>query len=402
VTPAGPGRTRQLGSWLWVELALSVLWTALALLLWDGNRHLVNGNELPVVALPTVTLGVYALLAARWRWPLEVFAIQVGFALAALTTRSYLPFVGLLVALHAVARRARLRVAVIAFTAAMAPLLWSAWRGALDRSNRSVPVGASLAIQGGLFALLAALPWALGRRSYRAEQQLRHQEALADAAAAELLVTERRRIATELHDSVTGALTSILLQAGGARRVQQHRDPEEAAVLAAIEEQGVRAMTEMRRLLRILSTDQPEPKEGEAPRATLEDLPSLVLRASTDGADVSLREVGTRGRLDPTVAVTAYRVCQESLLNAVKHGGSGVHVQLDLAWTADRLDIRVGSTPENVDHQETPSHLSSGLGLRGLHERVTLIGGTIAHHTSGPAFVVEASLPVAGSPDRQR
>jgi len=114
------------------------------------------------------------------------------------------------------------------------------------------------------------------------------------------------------------------------------------------------------------------------------------------GLAVSTQVEGTAGRLDPSVALTAYRVVQESITNTLKHAGPSASVRVHLAWESDRLAVTVedhGARPARSD--VATDKLSTGHGLLGLHERVTTVGGTLHTGPLANGFLVIATLPLA-------
>ena len=141
------------------------------------------------------------------------------------------------------------------------------------------------------------------------------REAEAHAAVAE----ERRRIAREMHDVVAHSVSTMVIQAGGARRILA-RDPARAVEAAAlIERTGREALGEMRHLLGVLHAG--ENLAALTPQPTLLELGALAERSRAAGLPVELRVEGERRELPPGVDLAAYRVIQEALTNSLKHGG---------------------------------------------------------------------------------
>ena len=126
------------------------------------------------------------------------------------------------------------------------------------------------------------------------------------------------------------------------------------------------------------------------------DVAPLVELARTAGLDVETVVDGTPGVLDPSVDLAAYRVVQEALTNAVKHGGRGAAVRVHCAWAPDGLTVTVRNASgwPRADG-EALAGLSSGRGVAGLTERVSLVGGRLEAGPVAGGFVVRAELPLA-------
>jgi signal transduction histidine kinase len=222
----------------------------------------------------------------------------------------------------------------------------------------------------------------------RAAQAEREREAAARIAVAE----ERARIARELHDIVAHAMSVMVLQVGAVR----HRLPDplaqEREALRAVEQTGRTALSEMRRLLGALGTGEPA---DLAPQPGLDRLDALVKEVRRAGLPVHLRREGEPFPLPRPVDLSAYRIAQEGLTNALKHA------------RASKAEVTVGYAPGEVqievrDDGHGPA-ASDGLGhgLVGVRERVKIYGGAM---TAGPApgggFVLKARLPVAAEAQR--
>lgn len=202
-----------------------------------------------------------------------------------------------------------------------------------------------------------------------------------DDDGAQLLSRERRRVARELHDVVSHHLTVAALQAGGAR-VQLARVGATAAVadaLQAAEEAGRRAVADLRPLLDVVGGEQ-----GLAPQPGLAQLPQLVAQVRGAGVDVRLSAVEVD--LPPGLDLVAYRVLQEALTNAARHGRGCADVRV----TAEggRLLLQVSN-----DLAGGP-RTSGGHGLVGMRERVALYGGRLDARRRGGRWTVRAELPL--------
>jgi signal transduction histidine kinase len=186
----------------------------------------------------------------------------------------------------------------------------------------------------------------------------------------------------------------MVIQSGAARSVLDTDPDASIAALGAVEDTGREALAEMRRLLGILRPEGERPEHE--PQPSLGAVDRLVERARVAGLAVELRVEGAAGTLEPGVDLTAYRVVQEALTNALKHGGDGA-ARVTLRWSAERLELevanRIGPGPAGL-------LAGSGNGLIGMRERVALCGGELRAGPSGRGFVVRARLPCAGSVDQ--
>ncbi|MGJ4138147.1 sensor histidine kinase [Corynebacterium evansiae] len=214
-----------------------------------------------------------------------------------------------------------------------------------------------------LTSVTVALMWLAGRYSLRRDQAV---EAL--AARAELAtVSERNRIARELHDIVAHSLTVVIAQADGGRYAGR-KDPAKAIeALDTIAARGRSALTQMRELLSVLHDDAPSPR-STAVTPGVASIPDLVADAKRSGVQVELHVTGEPRQLDEVRDLSVYRIVQESLTNVLKHAGS-VPAQVRLEWEPTRVTISVDNAPGD-DRIE-----GSGRGLTGVRQRVAIHGG---------------------------
>jgi signal transduction histidine kinase len=222
-------------------------------------------------------------------------------------------------------------------------------------------------------------------RAMRAETAAEQERRL---AAAE----ERMRIARDLHDSAGHAINVILVQAGAARLLQAHDAAGTSVAIETIEEVARQTLGEIDQLVSSLREDVADGDAVETPSG-LAALDTLVARHRANGLDVIVDIVGSvesaRGRttLPTTVDQAAYRILQESLTNAARHGSGGAHITLRYA---DRhIEITV-TNPAGADGES----IRSGHGLVGMHERAGLLGGQLDVNRSNGTFRVRAQLPI--------
>lgn len=246
---------------------------------------------------------------------------------------------------------------------------------------------------GDLFATIAVagIGWFVWWRHHQIDDQLAAADAelhLAGLRADEALAEERRRIARELHDVVSHAVTVVVLQARGGRSMLT-RDPQQTkAALDAIEMSGQDALAEMRRLVTLLR----EPMPATAPQPQMSDLDALVAEASGSGAQVDMVVDGDVVALSPGVELTAYRLVQEGLTNALNHApGTPVHV--DVSYGPSSLTLSVCNPVKDAGRFD-----GGGYGLLGMRERVELYGGVLEYGQSSGVWTVRGTLPYAAPP----
>jgi signal transduction histidine kinase len=370
----------------------SVLLTAAAvavdLLVWSGDRLLRTGGTLPLWIVPTLTAVVYAALLVRWHHPVAVFVLQWAYALAGLIVPGYEPFAGLLIALHAVARQRSISLASVVLAACGLPFIIDSYNSAMTAAEGDP--WANFAAAAALWTALSLTVWGLGRLAFVAErraEQLRHVQ------AAEAVQAERQRLARELHDIVAHGVSAMILQAAGARTLLAPRDRRVRQTLEVIETAGVQAMGELHRLLGLLrATSSEDAGDRYEQPPTLQDIDKLVALSHASGVDVSTVVDGRPSELDRSVDLAVYRVAQEALTNTFKHAGRGASARIHLIWGDESLTVAVRSCG-GLKHPSGRPKLSSGYGLTGLAERVTLVGGRLETGPVSGGFLVRAEFP---------
>ncbi|GIE82543.1 hypothetical protein Aph02nite_84930 [Actinoplanes philippinensis] len=336
-------------------------------------------------------LGV-GLLVWRWRAPVLVFALVWAHAGAVwLLLHEYRPTAALVVALYTVAVTCRPAVTAAALGAAVTRSVLSGVDSVRVEAYPEARVGEFL-VTILMFTVVYTVAVGVGtlvrrqRRRVRALQEERRRARL-DAVAA-----ERRRLAAELHDVVSHSVTLMVLQAAGAARLPDDDLAGVRQALLHIQDAGQQAMAELRRLLDVLQASGGTP-HSMAPSPRLSSLDSLLDTVRQAGLRVDLDTVGDAGPVDPSVELTAFRVAQEALTNALKHVGPGARVGVRLIWR-DTLTVQVDSEAAAT---AGVAGLSAGHGLASLAERVRTVGGTLATgYRPGGGFRVSATLPLAG------
>jgi signal transduction histidine kinase len=203
-------------------------------------------------------------------------------------------------------------------------------------------------------------------------------------------VEERNRMARELHDSAGHALNVILVQAGAARLLRE-RDPERATeALETIESVAHSTLGEIDRLVRGLREDEPEEGASRAPLPGMASIDDLADSLRAAGLTVTTRVQGAPRRLQSPVDLAAYRIVQEALTNAARHGRGSA--ELVLKYGPEALDIQV----VNPIGRNGATRRDGGHGLVGMRERAALCGGTLKANGENGLFRVRASLPYEG------
>ncbi len=246
--------------------------------------------------------------------------------------------------------------------------------------------------------IFTSAPLLLGREVNERRRYLTELEERADRLerereekAREAVRAERARIARELHDVVAHEMTVMTVQAAGARRVLDTDPAQAAEALTAIESAGHDALTEMRRLLGLLRQDKSSGELG--PQPGLARVDGLIEQMEEAGLAVDFVTEGEAGTVSAGVDLNAYRIIQESLTNSLKHGGPRARASVLVRYEPDRLTVEVAD-----DGRGAAGGLSanggSGHGLLGMHERVSMLGGTLAAGPRpGGGFIVTAEIP---------
>jgi signal transduction histidine kinase len=224
------------------------------------------------------------------------------------------------------------------------------------------------------------------QRAEAAERSIRAREARLAAAAAE----ERRHVARELHDIVAHAVSVMVIQAGAARQVLRTSPKQAEDAMLAVESTGREAMAELRRFLGALSAD--DESAGLAPQPGIGQLPTLLERVREAGLPAVLEVDGEPRPVSPSVDVTAFRIVQEALTNALRYAQRAATL-VRLTW--EPVQLRLEILDEGPAATAQPS--AAGRGLAGMHERASLIGGRVeAGPRVGGGFAVRAWLPLDG------
>ncbi|GLH98792.1 sensor histidine kinase [Phytohabitans aurantiacus] len=225
---------------------------------------------------------------------------------------------------------------------------------------------------------------ALEERAQRAEREAERERRL---AAAE----ERTRIARELHDSAGHAINVILVQAGAARLLHDRDPASSRRAITTIEEVARDTIGEIDKLVRALREDTDAPPAPPPDASALED---LVRRHRQSGLEIDA-DLTVPGEAVPrSVAWAAYRILQEALTNAARHGRGTASVAARYAGGAFEITV---TNPVTAN-----ATAGGGHGVVGMRERASLLGGTLSAAAEHGVFRVHASLPVGRSPNGGR
>jgi signal transduction histidine kinase len=374
-------------------VAAAVFALTLALLAAGGSAE--DTRDLDPLGVVLAALASLPLVARR-RTPLGVFVFTAA-ASAVLNGLGYAlgPPLGPTVALFFVAlsppqTRAGLRltaatvIGVFAVHVAAAgighdelplvPLLFGTvvWGGALVLGDRVRQRRARLA--------------ELAERAQRAERETERERRL---AAAE----ERTRIARDLHDSAGHAINVILVQAGAARLLQEQDPVRTRAALETIEDVARETLAEIDQLVRVLREDVSSNGSEVEPPPGLAALETLAERHRASGLAVAVKLDGSRRQLAPAVDRAAYRILQEALTNAARHGRGSADVEVTFGREA--LELTVTNPRPHTATQ------ADGHGIVGMRERTELLGGSFEAAPVDGLFRIRARLPYDGGERRR-
>jgi signal transduction histidine kinase len=325
-------------------------------------------RRLPLVSLAIVltALLVYAAIGFAAFPGINAFVLLFGIALHSDRARSAIAFLA--------------TATTLLVAAALQP------DGVVDRSSGvSIALATVVAWLGGENVRQRRARWAALRERNALLEREREER------ARQAVMAERLSIARELHDVVAHAMSVIAVQSGVGNHVIDTQPAEAKRALAAIETTSRSVLTEMRHLLGVLR------QEGDASAATdparsLRDVPALIEQAAGGGLSATLQIEGTPIEIPSGLDLSAYRIVQEALTNAIKHGGPRAAV------TVSYRDAEIGLeviSDASVYQDVGPVAVTPGHGLIGMRERVAAFGGVFsASPRPGGGFRVAARLPL--------
>jgi signal transduction histidine kinase len=382
----------------WVDLAQQILAGALGVAVavelvafrhWAFPDWAFRGSDVPAAAaLVLAVLVAVPLMLLRARAELTV-----GFCLVVVAAWEVLPgtpsVIALLFttwfALFVAGLRIRRSPVVFSVIAAAAAVL-------ITVGDPSDVHPADFLFSLGLMAASVGLGVLLSSRLASAERAAERAHRAEDSAELLTRVTvqdERTRIARELHDVVAHAVSVIVVQSV-AGRAAVHTKPEEAhAAFTTIRTTGQQALAELRRLLGVLRVV--DETALMTPQPSLAELDDLVARMREGGLRPTVRVLGEPRLLPPGIELSAFRIVQEALTNALQHAGPvDVDVEVEYAPDALRCTVRSPTPAGGPGGPLEPAH-----GLVGMRERAALCGGHVAVERDDGMFTVSAELPLA-------
>jgi signal transduction histidine kinase len=242
-----------------------------------------------------------------------------------------------------------------------------------------------------VFAIVWTVGFTLGRKSVeadRAKERAARAEQEREAQARLAVADERARIARELHDVVGHSVSVMTVQASGVRRLLRPDQEREREALLVVERTGREALAEMRRMVGVLR--RPEEAPALAPQPSLEQIERLVEQARDAGLPVELRIEGDAIELPAGVDLTAYRLVQEGLTNAIKHANAS-RAEVLVNYGDGQVEVMVSDNGNGVGNGDGGGH-----GLVGMRERVSVYGGELdAGPQPGGGYRLRARLPLA-------
>lgn len=270
--------------------------------------------------------------------------------------------------------------------------------GGLSRAGAFSPFAAFMLIQFLVNASFFGGAYWFGDRAFASAMEqadlaqrtaeLEHER---EVTAAQAVALDRVRIARELHDVVAHHVSAMGVQAGAARTLLDRGDPDAARdTLRGVEESARDALGELRRLLETLRSSDADTQEDST--IHLDALDELVAHATQNGLPTTLTVVGEPYRLPHLTEVNVFRVAQEALTNARRHGGPDAAADVRLRYDGAGVELEVVNTGRTVTLPR------EGLGLVGMRERAAASGGTVdARPRSRGGFVVRLRVPVAAA-----
>ncbi|MEO7295287.1 MAG: histidine kinase [Candidatus Limnocylindria bacterium] len=376
-----------------------VLDVALAAVVFAGSAALLNhggfsprpeSGQLDAAAIGLIALTALPLIAWR-RFPLGVFV--VGAAGTVLLAGLGYPVdlaLGPVVALYLLAATRDQPMPWTGRTTATVAGMLLAYLAAAAVAQGTFP-GFQLFHTG----LAWAVAWFAGertrlRREHLADLRKRAQRAEQDAERERLLATaeERARIARDLHDSAGHAISLIAVRAGAAR-LRHATDPDRSALaLQAIEDLARQTVEDIDQIVGTLR-GSPAPGVVEAP-VGLASLDALIARYTAEGMELTCNVAGATRSIGAAADQAAYRILQEALTNAARHGAGSARVDLTYDDTAVELTV---TNPVRADALR---RAGGGHGLIGMRERATMVEGSLQAERADGAFRVHARIPTAG------
>jgi signal transduction histidine kinase len=354
------------------------------------DQHTKNGPEGPlwfdVLAILAFTLPLFA----RRRWPFQApLAIVIALGASSVVDgrifgNELIPFLGAMAAVVLFGMRPERAQGLAGLAIAIGV-------GAVAAHNDPQGGAGAFVWVSVVFSVAWVVGFAVGgkfREVDEAKERAARAEREREERARLAVSDERTRIARELHDVVGHSVSVMTVQASAARRLLRPDQAKEREALLVVEQTGREALAEMRRMVGVLR--RPEEAPALAPQPSLEFLDKLVAQAREAGLPVDLRVEGDPVQLPAGVDLTAYRLVQEGLTNALKHARAQ-HAEVIVRYSDGHVELTVSD-----DGHGAGSGDGGGHGLVGMRERVSVYGGELeAGPRAGGGYRLRARLPVA-------
>jgi signal transduction histidine kinase len=394
-------------AWLAVGLFVAAIISS-----WLGQIAGFYGDSTPALGWALLYATFLTLpIALRRRYPeivLVVIAVAFFVGVSSRIPEIYVANVALFAAMYSVGawvadRRRATIVRLLVIAGMFVWLLVTTFQAAtstdddgLSRAGLFSPFAAWILIQflvnaaffGGAY-FFGERAWADAQSRRALEERTVELERERELTAAQAVALDRVRIARELHDVVAHHVSAMGVQAGAARAVLE-RDPAAArSALTGVETSARGALDELRNLLDTLRTPDADAPGGSTLR--LSALPELIDHANANGLPTTLTVVGDPFEPSELVQVNLYRITQEALTNARRHGGPSATAEVRLRYSRDAVELDVANTGV-VRGGDRP-----GLGLVGMRERAAASGGTVevGPRPRGDGFLVRVRVPVS-------
>ena len=387
--------------WLIVDVVLSVFFFL------AESGSVIFGNEAkgePLhKALLIVALGFATLpIALRRRYPFSVLVVvTAALALATLLGNNVTGAPLLALPLYSVATRYERRDSAKALVGSCLVILVSiAIAAAIRSTSGTIELNTVLA---------GAAAWFVGdslraRRAYVAglTQQAEQRQRLEIERAQQSIGEERLQIARELHDILAHSLSVIAIQSGVGRHVLDMQPEEARKALAAVETTSRSALDELRRVLGVLRSGDPD-GPSFAPAPGIGDVEELLVQCRAAGLEVAYHQHGHVVPMSPSLELSVYRIVQEALTNVTKHAGTA-HAAVDITFEAGEVIVSVvdeGALHRNgaVIRPDTGVEGHAHHGIIGMRERTAMFGGSLtAEPRQEGGFEVRARLPLVAEP----
>ena len=403
--PAGlyAGCMEQVSRWprrhpLLIDGALAAGLLALAVFSSDSLRSLGAGELTGDIA---ITLLVTGPVLVRRKYPVAAFAVALAGILAALSTdlrvsEGAWALPAVMVLLYSLAAYRPRRVSLCGLLMCEAVVVIGL------ASSQQVVVSTKTAWVALELTVPIACSWIFGdsvayRRAHNAwlEERARRAEAERDTKARLAAAAERSRIAREMHDIIAHNLAVIVGLADGGRYAAVRSPERSSQALGAIASTGREALSELRRLLGVLTGDDGRAADL-APQPGIADLEALLDRVRAAGLPVIAVMQGDPAGLSEGQQLTVYRIVQEALTNTLKHAGPAATAKVILDYADGAVDVQVTDTGLGA---AAGAPDGDGRGLHGMRERAAVYDGTLQAGPvlSGGGWRVAAHLPAPGS-----